>query len=48
MDWKVRKNIAAGKGERGNLIVHFKVTVTYKLITWNRKPSMDVEDTQCH
>jgi L-lysine 6-transaminase len=24
MDWKVRKNIAAGKGERGTEIIHFK------------------------
>jgi len=23
-DWKVRKNIAAGRGERGNLVIHFK------------------------
>ena len=28
MDWKVRRNIAAGKGEKGNLIVHFKVNNT--------------------
>ena len=24
MDWKVRKNLAAGKGERGNEIIHFE------------------------
>ncbi|MGC3958544.1 MAG: aminotransferase class III-fold pyridoxal phosphate-dependent enzyme [Verrucomicrobiota bacterium] len=24
MDWKVRKNIAAGRGERGTEIIHFK------------------------
>jgi L-lysine 6-transaminase len=23
-DWKVRRNIAAGQGERGNLVIHFK------------------------
>jgi len=23
-DWKVRKNIAAGRGERGNRIIHFR------------------------
>ena len=24
MDWKVRKNLAAGKGERGTEIIHFE------------------------
>ena len=24
MDWKVRKNLAAGRGERGTEIIHFK------------------------